>query len=106
MVIISFVSTIINYLFSYMLSIKEKQRKEIYKEKKRKEIMKDCHIAKCIKALKRVANMSAIGAGICILTAVMVVPYHMFFLKIALILAVVTLISLIALNYTPTSSES
>lgn len=68
--------------------------------------MKDCHIAKCIKALERVANISAIVAGVCILTAVMVMPYHMFFLKIALLLAVVTLISLIALNYIPTSSES
>ena len=85
---------------------KEKQRKEIYKEKKGKEIMKDCHIAKCIKVLERVANVSAIVAGICILTAVMVVPYHMFFLKIALVLSVITLISLIALNYIPTSSES
>ena len=89
-----------------MLPIKEKQRKEIYKEKKGKEIMKDCHVAKCIKALERVANVSAIVAGVCILTAVMVVPYHMFFLKIALALFVVTLISLIALNYIPTSSES
>ena len=89
-----------------MLSIKEKQRKEIYKEKKGKEIMKDCHIAKCIKALEKVANISGIVAGVCVLTAVMVVPYHMFFLKIALALAVVTLISLIALNYIPTSSES
>lgn len=68
--------------------------------------MKDCHIAKCIKVLERVANISAIVAGICVLTAVMVVPYHMFFLKIALVLFVVTLISLIALNYIPTSSES
>ena len=89
-----------------MLSIKEKQRKEIYKEKKGKEIMKDCHIAKFIKALERIANISAIVAGICILTAVMIVPYHMFFLKIALALFVVALISLIALNYIPTSSES
>ena len=68
--------------------------------------MKDCHIAKCIKALERVANISAIVAGICVLTAVMVVSYHMFFLKIALVLFVITLISLIALNYIPTSSES
>ena len=89
-----------------MLSIKEKQRKEIYKEKKGKEIMKHCHIAKCIKALERVTNISAIVAGVCILTAIMVVPYHMFFLKISLILFVVALISLIALNYISTSSES
>ena len=68
--------------------------------------MKDCYIAKCIKALEGVANISGIGAGVCVLTAVMVVPYHMFFLKIALALAVVTLISLISLNYIPTSSES
>ena len=71
-----------------------------------KRIMKDCHIAKCIKALERAANISGIVAGGCILTAVMVVPYHMFFLKIALALAIVTLISLITLNYIPTSSES
>ena len=68
--------------------------------------MKNCHIAKCIKALERVANISAIVAGVCILTAVMVVPYHMLFLKIALVLFVVALISLIALNYIPASSES
>ena len=68
--------------------------------------MKDCYIAKCIKALERVANISAIVAGLCILTAVMVVPYHMLFLKIALALFVVALISLIALNYIPTSNES
>ena len=68
--------------------------------------MKDCHIAKCIKALERVANISGIVAGVCVLTAVMVVPYHMFFLKIALAMYVITLISFIALKYIPTSSES
>ena len=68
--------------------------------------MKDCHIAKCIKALERVANISGIVAGMCVLTAVMVVPYHMFFLKIALALYVITLTSFIALKYIPTSSES
>lgn len=68
--------------------------------------MKDCHIAKCIKALERVANINGIVAGMCVLTAVMVVPYHMFFLKIALALYVITLISFIALKYIPTSSES
>ena len=68
--------------------------------------MKDCHIAKCIKALERVANISGIVAGVCVLTAVMVVPYHMFFLKIALTLYVITLISFIALKYIPTSNKS
>ena len=68
--------------------------------------MKNCHIAKCIKALKRILGISAIVASITLLSAVLFVPYHMFFLKIALFLAVVTLISLIALNYIPTSSES
>ena len=68
--------------------------------------MKDCHVAKYIKALEKVANISAIVAGVCILTAVMVVPYHMLFLKIALALFVVALISLITLNYIPASSES
>ena len=68
--------------------------------------MKNCHIAKCIKALERVANISAIVASITLLSAVLFVPYHMLFLKIALALFVVALISLIALNYIPASSES
>ena len=89
-----------------MLSIKEKQRKEIYKEKKGKEIMKDCYIAKCIKALERILGISAIVASITLLSAVLFVPYHMFFLKITLVLAIVILISMIILNRLTASSES
>ena len=68
--------------------------------------MKDCYIAKCIKVLEVILRISAIGASITLLSAVLLVPYHMFFLKITLVLAVIILISQIILNYTSTSSES
>lgn len=68
--------------------------------------MKNCHIAKCIKALEGILGISAIVASITLLTAVLVVPYHMFFLKITLALAIVILISMIILNRLTTSSES
>ena len=87
-----------------MLSIKEKQRKEIYKEKKGKEIMKNCYIAKCIKALETTLRISAILASICLL--MLVWTYSIAFLYAAFVLSVIILISLIALNYIPTSSES
>ena len=68
--------------------------------------MKDCHVVKCIKVLERILGMSAIVASITLLSAVLFVPYHMFFLKITLVLAVIILISQIVLNHLTISSES
>lgn len=66
--------------------------------------MKNCHIAKCIKALEKVMSISAILASICLLMSIW--TYNIFFLYATFALSIIILIILITLNHTSTSSES